>query len=301
MKICTQTATFQHRFGVDNAIREIAKAGFDSYDISLCYLPEDHALFNPSTQLDEIERLKEISKECGITCHQAHAPMPSSSSNPDSGDYDTKVFGRIVNSLEIAAMLGAKQIVIHPKQHLPYFSNKKALAEINYEFYQSLLPYAKQYGIRIAVENMFKRDGNRGGVIIDSVCSDPKEFCEYLDALDPKWFVACLDVGHTAIVGRSVPEMIRALGHNRLHALHLQDNDLVDDRHTMPLLQKLPWDEIIKALADIEYDGYMTLEADAVFKKAMPDDIARDILRLMAKVDRYLADSVQALIDEKHK
>jgi sugar phosphate isomerase/epimerase len=47
-----------------------------------------------------------------------------------------------------------------------------------------------------------------------------------------------------------------------LHALHVHDNDYIDDRHTLPGLGRMDWEEIMKALAEIDYDGDFTYEAD---------------------------------------
>ena len=56
--------------------------------------------------------------------------------------------------------------------------------------------------------------------------------------------------------------MIRALGGKRVKALHVHDNDLVRDVHTLPFTRKIDWDEVMTALKDIGYDGELTFEAD---------------------------------------
>ena len=235
MKTCTQTAALQQHFGVEGAIRQIAASGFDHYDVTMTFLKDDDNVFNSPEWRTETEKLRRVAEECGITCHQAHAPFPSSKAETEENrHYNEVIFDRIVRSMEIAALLGARQIVIHPKHHVNYYANREALTELNLAFYRDLLPYAKRFGIRVAVENMFQRDMVRGNVIVESTCADPREFCAYLDALDPEWFVGCLDIGHVGLVSRSAPDVIRALGHDRIHALHVHDNDFVNDLHTLP-------------------------------------------------------------------
>ena len=58
----------------------------------------------------------------------------------------------------------------------------------------------------------------------------------------------------------SAVEMIKALG-SRLGALHIHDNDKLDDSHEIPGSMQIDFDAIIRALREIEYKGYFTLES----------------------------------------
>ena len=48
------------------------------------------------------------------------------------------------------------------------------------KFYKSLIPYCEEYGIKVAVENMWQYPG----MISHSTCSRPEEFIRYIDELD---------------------------------------------------------------------------------------------------------------------
>ena len=154
------------------------------------------------------------------------------------------------------------------------------------KFFRSLLPYAKEYGVNIALENMWQRDGKRK-IIMDSACSKAAEFVRYLDTLDDAHFVACLDLGHCGLVGGEPQEMIRALGHERLQALHVHDNDLFADKHTFPYFGKTDWEEVMRALADIDYQGDLTMESDG-FYSSLPPEIKPSADRLLVDIGRYL-------------
>ena len=145
---------------------------------------------------------------------------------------------------------------------------------------------AKEYGIKIALENMFQREVKRKILGADT-CSHPAEFIRYLDTLDDEHFVACLDLGHCGVVGLEAQDCIRALGHERLHALHVHDNDYTKDMHMLPGLGKMDWEEIMKALAEIRYDGEFTYEADRFFI-SMPQEMMPNAVRLMVDMGRYL-------------
>ncbi len=74
----------------------------------------------------------------------------------------------------------------------------------------------------------------------------------------------CMDTGHThraaAFAGQSsCTEMIRRLG-GAIECLHLNDNDGVEDMHLAPKMGTLDWQEVMKALADIHYDGVYNME-----------------------------------------
>ena len=110
--------------------------------------------------------------------------------------------------MEIAAIVGAKAIVVHPQQHLRWADCAAELKEQNLAFYESLLPLCRAYNIRVAVENMWQR--NRfGRSIVDSVCSTPREFFDYMEMLDSEWFVACLDIGHCTVTNHRPEDLIR--------------------------------------------------------------------------------------------
>lgn len=151
-----------------------------------------------------------------------------------------------------------------------------------------MLPYAKKCNVRIALENMYNwYEGDLAAS--PATCSSAEEFVRYMDAFDPDYFVACLDIGHSAMKntdGNSPAEMIRALGGKRLKALHIHDNDLVGDLHTLPFTQKVNWDDVMTALKEIQYDGDFTFEADA-FLGQFPDELAEHASRLMLEVGRY--------------
>ena len=72
------------------------------------------------------------------------------------------------------------------------------------KFYRRLLPYCEEYGIKIAVENMWQYPG----MISHSTCSRPEEFIQYVDGISSQWAVACLDIGHTVLVREQPDEFI---------------------------------------------------------------------------------------------
>ena len=58
------------------------------------------------------------------------------------------------------------------------------------------------------------------------------------------------------------PDCIRALA-GRIATLHLSDYDMIDERHLLPFLGRNDWHEIMLALEETDYDGYLMFEVSA--------------------------------------
>ncbi len=291
MLTSTQNSRLFRRFGLKESVRILHSAGFDAYDVSLHALPGTDDPLNGENFREIARDVRAYADSLGIVCNQAHAIFP-----PVKGDEkDPERYDTLIRHMEIASILGARIIVVHPAQHLYYHKNVEKLKEINLEFYRSLVPYCEKFGIKVAVENMWRRYYDKSGTaIVDSVCSRPDEFCEYVDMLDSPWIVACLDIGHVALVGVDMTEMIHKLGH-RLQALHVHDVDTVTDLHTLPFQAKVDFEEVTQALADIGYEGDITLESDTFYGSLPGDNEAVHLAAAtyMCAVTRTLRDMVE--------
>lgn len=289
MRLVTQTECPAKRFGDEECVRILAKAGFDAVDWSFFEMLNDDCHWCGDGWEEHAKRLKAVGDECGIGFAQAHAPFPSSKGEEP---FDSVIRERILRAMRAAAIMGVEKIVVHPLQHLTYAQNRRELYDMNIRFYRSLVPYCEEYGIRVCVENMWQYDQRRR-YIVDSVCAQPDEFCSMLDDIGSEWIVGCLDIGHSALVGIEPADFIRAMGSKRLRALHVHDVNYVRDCHTMPFVEKLDWESIAAALGEIGYEGDFTFEADN-FLYPFPKELEPDASALMAKVGRYLISRIEA-------
>jgi sugar phosphate isomerase/epimerase len=166
---------------------------------------------------------------------------------------------------------------------------------MNMEYYGRLLPYAEKFGVKIGIENMWQKHSLRKNIVIDT-CGTIDEFIRYIDTLNSEYAVACLDVGHALLPNNmhgTVGDFIRALGRDRLKALHIHDNDYINDLHRLPYLGKLDWNDITKALGEIDYTGDFTYEvADALFANA-PENITAAAINFWGAVGRDLVRKVE--------
>ena len=199
MLLSTQTDRFGQRFGDEAAVRMLAAAGFDAIDYSMFgMINADHILRSDKAE-EYVDHLREVADECGVVFNQAHAPFSFKNWNDD--EYvKTEIFPTVARSVELAARMGVKVIVVHPIHHMTYKGNEEKMYEINMKYYRALIPYCEANGIMVATENMWQRDKKRGFIIHD-VCSQAKEFNRYLDDIGSEWIGGCLDLGHCGLCG----------------------------------------------------------------------------------------------------
>lgn len=283
LRVSTQTEVTAERFGDQKSVRLLCETGFDAIDYSMFFMNKDDCILNTDGYKAHITELKNIADSYGVPFNQCHSMFPSMRGGDDN--YNKKTFPRLQRAIEICGLLDAGTVIIHPVQFSVDQFNK------NIDLYMRLLPTAKEYGVKIALENMWGYDMD-AGKIIPNVCSTRYDFPEYVDALPKEYFTACLDIGHCGLVGDNAPDMIRALGHDRLTNLHVHDNDNKRDLHYPPFTFELKWVHIAEALNYIDYTGEITLEADG-FMYHMPDEILPSAVKLLYDSAKKFAEMVE--------
>ena len=283
MKISSEIQSIVNVVGEDKALAMMGKAGFDAWDFSMFNMKTPKRSFFrkkyglvTDDYLKFARHMKEVGLRNGMVCNQSHAPFPS---------LNDDVFPYLERALECTAEAGGNICVMHPDNNLS--------AEKNAEWFLKLLPTAKQYGVKIAVENMWNWDKLKNQAA-PAACSDPESFLAHIHAVNDPYFVAVLDIGHAEMRGlnTSAVEMIHALDTN-LQALHIHDNDRHHDSHQIPFSMNVDFDAIVKALKDIHYDGYFTLEADSYMAKYKHH--AMQGVQNLTDAGRKLADMFEAL------
>lgn len=294
MKLSNTMGYVEKRFGTERAIELYKNAGFESLDYTLNQMTSDENIFNKDNYKERAEYIRTYAGKTGIGFNQTHTPF-SFDVKIWNNHYDDIVYPRVLRSLEITAMLGAKIAIVHPIHHMVFSGHEEEIFELNMKYYRGLIPYAREYGIKIAIENMFQADALRKH-IVDDTCSRSEEFIRYIDTLDSEYITACLDVGHVGLIMRTdeAEDMVRALGHDRLGALHIHDNNYREDQHFIPGMGLLHWDKITAALGEIDYTGDFTYEAEGTFLKNYDDIFFPTALRFMADVGHHLMGRIES-------
>lgn len=284
MLFSDQTGALTKRYGPIRAVEMMVDAGFPAVDFSM--FQTNSAPFTDDYR-EVAKELLCISERTGVKFVQAHAPFGGGMDN-----YLSKLVPLFPRAFEFCHILGIPNIVVHPIQTGRYYGNEEKLYDMNMKFYSALEPLAKQNGVKIAIENMW-RNHPITHRIEDDVCAPPEELVRYYDSLgNPDAFTICLDIGHVGLCGREPERAIRTIGRERLGCLHIHDNDYVNDLHTLPGVGRINWEAVTEALGEIGYAGVFNMECDG-FLDNFPEEHIPTALRFEADTARVLAGKVE--------
>ncbi len=178
--------------------------------------------------------------------------------------WGTEPWGKLHRSAEMALEVGAEVVVVHPP-----FRWQREYAR---GFVAGVADLEKEYGITVAVENMYPwRTGRR-------------EFQAYAPGWDPvqeSYDHVTLDLSHSATAGEDALQMAKALG-GRLAHVHLTDGSgSPRDEHLIPGRGNQPAQDLLEHLSDSDFTGEIVIEINT--RKA-PDQQAReaDLLESLA-------------------
>ena len=278
MKLSVELYTLAQRFGDFKAVEIAKKAGFDAIDYSYYYDKECDDVLGDGYK-EYAKKLREHLDEVGIFCNQAHAPFTFKYGMEKNISEQKYLW--MVHALESASILGATNIVVHAV-NVPEGVN---FEEYNVQYYKSFIPYCEKFGIHIAVENLFNRDTKRKR--ITGKLGSPAELNSIVEKINSPWVVACVDIGHAALTGYEPEDFIKGMNPNILKALHVQDNDYIDDRHILPYTGQLNWEAIMSSLKKVDYDGDLTFEIIKYLDR-FPDELFSEVLKFSALVGKHL-------------
>ncbi len=313
MLISTEIEIFK-KYGDNRKILKMLKqAGFEAYDFSM-FLQTKESFMYCDDYIKQAQALRAYADELGIVCNQTHAPFPVIFPN-DKGyashllglieqgrgepfpetentaqDYTTLLRTLICRAVEISGILGAKNCVVHPVNDYS--------AEQNAQMYGEFEAVARKVGVKIAVENMWNW-AQGSPTATAAACSHHDDFAKHLSLLPEDVFVACLDVGHAEMAGlnTSCVQMIEALS-NRLQCMHWHDSDKLHDNHWLPFAGKIEYEPICKALAQINYQGDITMEA-TYFMMGIDVSLYPALASFMYQVGDYMRQRINTYKNEQ--
>lgn len=162
----------------------------------------------------------------------------------------------IKRQLECAKLIGADTILVVPGAVNVSFSHpeKKVAYDVVYERalegLSELEPYARSLGVSIGLENVWNK-----------FLISPMEMRDFIDKLGSEYIGSYLDIGNTLYC--SYPEdWIRILG-NRIKKVHFKDYRIeAGGLHGFVdlLAGDVDYPEVVKALGEIGYDGWVSAE-----------------------------------------
>ncbi len=257
--------------------------GYDAVDYNgMCSEP-GYGLFALSDEEFERELLRDRAaiEAAGLEIFQTHGVWPYDDTKPEQKELK---FEAMVKSIKGTAILGSGYVVVHPV--MPFGWNESPHHEQdvreNIEYMKKLVPYAEKYNVKIALENMPNPY---------VPCGPVEELVECIDEVNSPYLVACLDVGHSTALGYDAGDAVRILG-NRIHCLHIHDNDGKRDLHWFPYYGVTDWVHFTAALREIGYAGAISLET------SVSDRMPGIPETLRAEGDRWLYRMAKAMAEE---
>jgi L-ribulose-5-phosphate 3-epimerase len=198
----------------------------------------------------EAEQIKEASDKAGIPIHSVmnmdHWKYPLSSADPAA--VATSMKG-METSLRNAKLWGADAVLLVPAVVNPETSYRDAMVRSKAQI-KKLIPLAKELGVVIAVEEVWNK-----------FLLSPLEFADYVDSFKSPWVRAYCDVGNMVLFGYP-QDWIRTLG-KRILKFHLKDFHF-ETKKFVPLREgSIDWKEVRKAIGEIGFSGYLTVELPA--------------------------------------
>lgn len=199
------------------------------------------------TDQKEAEQIKEAAEKAGLRIHSVmnmdHWKFPLSSSDPAVVERSMK---GMETSLRNAKLWGADTVLLVPAVVNPETRYADAYVRSQAQI-RKLIPLAKEMGVVIAVEEVWNK-----------FLLSPIEFAKYVDEFKSPWVRAYFDVGNVVLYGFP-QDWIRTLG-KRIVKFHLKDFKR-ETNQFVPLREgSIDWPEVRRAIAEIGYSGYLTVE-----------------------------------------
>ncbi len=232
---------------------QIRSYGYDAIDYQ-CFVYTENPFFKKDDRDFEeaLKMHKKAVEEAGLVISQTHGPWRFPPQDATKAERKER-FEKMVRSIRGTAILGAKHFIIHPV--MPFGLNDKGheneTYEINLEFMTRLSQVGQEYGVIVCLENMPFPELSLASV--PSILS-------FVKKVDSAFFKMCLDTGHCTMFELSPADAVRLIGKEYLCALHIHDNDGVNDLHLHPFSGVIHWDDFGNALREMDYTGVISLE-----------------------------------------
>jgi protein FrlC len=244
------------RFGLLEAIRGIKSVGFSGVEI-LADVPHaypDHVdetmIYDVCKALDETGLVvSNINCNCSFGYWKDAPPEPyfePSLISPNPKHRADRI-RLILRTLELAKTFGAANISITSGRCLPGMPPDRAAAQFA-ESIKPILEHATAADVRVGIEC-------EPGLFIEYVA----ELMDWINRLQSLCLGANLDIGHSQVIGESIPDVVQMLG-DRIWNLHVEDIPGRKHYHMIPGEGTLDWNALIAALREIHYDRFLTVE-----------------------------------------
>ena len=255
MKLSFSTNAFV-RFSVAEAIEIIAKTGYSGVEI-LADVPHLYPYSTTGPDLDEVaaslkkNRIKaaNINANTAVGYYGAKFWEPlfePSLANPDADARKWRVeFTK--KCIDMARFLSCPNVSVTSGRMVPGVKPETSLALLKQSIFE-IVEYAAGKHVRVGMEY-------EPGLIVERA----EELSGLIREVGAENFGANLDFGHSHIAGEAPSDVAERLASKIFH-IHLEDIRARKHYHLIPGEGDIDFEDIARALAGIEYEGFGTVE-----------------------------------------
>lgn len=260
----TTTRSVGEKNNIDNfklGIERLENSKFNYANLNFCEIQE---LFDRNNYEEIFNDLIDFLKDSSITFNVAHAPIhyPFFFNTYYNRDDIDILKNRILKALDISRKVGVKRIVIHVGTYLDenYNYDIEKSIEHNIKYLEPFVKKAAESNILIAIENGTQMQKDEPAFKNTAPYID--ELLKIVEYYNKKYekevLEICFDFGHANVGNLDIYNEIKKIG-SSLKVTHIHDN-YGTDSHNQPFNGTVNWDDVRKALTDINYDGELTSE-----------------------------------------
>ena len=255
MKLSFSTNAFV-RFSVPEAIEIIAKTGYSGVEI-LADIPHLYPFSTTASELAEIVSALEknriqavnINANTSVGYYGAKFWEPlfePSLANPevDARKWRVEFTKRCI---DLARFLSCPNVSVTSGRMVPGVKPATSLALLRQSIFE-IVEYAAGKGVRVGMEY-------EPGLLVERA----EELAVLIREVGAENFGANLDFGHSHLAGETPADVAERLA-SRIFHIHLEDISGRKHYHLIPGEGDIDFEDIFRALAGIEYDGFVTVE-----------------------------------------
>ena len=258
------TRTVGEKNNIDNFKLGIKRLEHSKFNYANLNFFEIQELLDKDNYEDIFGNLIKFLKDSSITFNIAHAPIhyPFFFNTYYKRDDIDILKNRILKALDISKEVGVKRIVIHVGTYLDedYNYDMDKSIEHNIKYLEPFLEKAIENDILIAIENGTQME--KDDPLFKNTAPYIDELIKIVEYYNKKYnkevLGICFDFGHANVGNLDIYNEIKKIG-SSLKVTHIHDN-YGTDSHNQPFDGTVNWDDVRKALTDINYDGELTSE-----------------------------------------
>ncbi len=238
-----------------------AEAGFDGFEVALDEDPEgtkrERGMLTVEALEEQAEKIKQAAEKAGLGISAVATGLlwsyPLTADDESTRTRGLEMADSLLQAgklLEVDSVLVIPGVVDAPFAPLPAPVPYEVCYQRSQEAIRKLLPRAEELQVSLGLEPVWSK-----------FLLSPLEWVSFVDSFESEWVSVYFDVGNVLITG--FPEQwIRILGPriSRVHVKDFKRSVGTLDGFCDLLCGDVNWPEVMKALREIGYDGWMTAE-----------------------------------------